>query len=1556
MNVFRGGRRAAPLCIALLAAGCAEERASSPEEPAKIAQIRQEVENDIGDLDFILRQIEIAEDHAAGTPLRELIPSPLLHYGLRTVDGRENNIIRGQESFGSSDRLFPRLTTPFLRAGDPVAIDMDGPGGQQLGDPTSYAQTSGLVFDAHPRIVSNLIVDQTNNNPAAVAAAARVEDSVETPTGDPQNPAETHFFIPNVAPDEGLSAPYNSWFTLFGQFFDHGLDLVAKGGSGTLIVPLQTDDPLYQPGSPLNFMQLTRATNRPGPDGLLGTDDDVHEHLNHTTAFVDQNQTYTSHAAHQLFLREYVLDAWGRPVSNGRLLEGARGGLASWGEVKAQARALLGIELRDADVLSGPLVETDPYGRFVRGPNGLPLLVTTTGSRVEGSRASPRNTDGIVRTGHAFVEDIAHTAVPTGRVPDADAAIGGAGPGTYDDELLAAHLCAGDGRANENIGLTAVHFIFHAEHNRLVEHVKELVLATNNPGYIANWLLPGANQADGIDPLEWNGERIFQAARFGTEMQYQHLVFEEFARKVQPEVNVFGTYDASIDATMVAEFAHTVYRFGHSMLTETMARTNADGTSADLGLIEAFLNPVAFGTNSATGEEYATAAEAAGAIIRGMTRQVGNEVDEFVTDALRNNLLGLPLDLPTINLLRGRDTGVPPLNDARRIFFDASGNSAVRPYANWVDYGLALRNPESLVNFVAAYGTHPSIVSATTLDERRAAAQALVGPPGDFDFMNATGAWAGVETGINLVDFWVGGLAEKQMIFGGLLGPTFNFVFEVQLEKLQDGDRLYYLARTEGLNFLTQLEENSFAELVMRNTDVKHLPFDIFSHPTFIFELANLGTSGAIVDDPATPDVDESAELIRMPDGTVRYTGEEHVVFGGTPGNDRMWGSEGDDTFWGDEGDDWIEGGDGNDSINGGDGDDIITDIFGIDNIKGGRGNDVISAGPGLGDLILAGAGHDFVVGGADPKEVFSGQGNDFVHAGDSADTVFGGEGDDWIEGGDQNDLLQGDNGERFQASPIIGNDVILGQGGDDDYDAESGDDIMVSDGGIERHEGMLGFDWVTYKGAIEPADADLDRTALVPPDVDDIRDRFDEVEGLSGWDLDDLLVGDDETSAELLDPNEESGGLNNALNTSAQIGLISGLQELLGPGVTSFAGGNIILGGNGSDRIAGRGGDDILDGDRWLNVRISIRDAADPSIEIGTADSMKARITGKSGALAGTPDTLTLSAAMFAGTVNPGNLRIVREILTPAPGAFVDTAMFQDVSANYVMTRNPGGSIRVAHIGGDQADGVDTLHNIEMLEFTDGTIPAASITLPTDVVPPAAVTGLTAVAGDATVTLTWSNPADAASVLVLRSTVGAAAAPVETDEQEIVEDGLVNTFGDEEVLNGTTYFYTVFVRDAAGNTSPARSTSATPVDPDTTPPAAPTNFVQTAGNAQVSLTWTNPPGTAGLLLLRSTTRFASSSADTAGQVTLVGGTSTSYLDTGLTNGTTYFYTLFARDAAGNFSAPATVNATPQAPPGGGGIPTDPGGCGCTSGASGADLLAGFLGLAALARVSRRRT
>ena len=176
-----------------------------------------------------------------------------------------------------------------------------------------------------------------------------------------------------------------------------------------------------------------------------------------------------------------------------------------------------------------------------------------------------------------------------------------------------------------------------------------------------------------------------------------------------------------------------------------------------------------------------------------MTRQVGNEIDEFVTSALRNNLLGLPLDLATINLARGRDTGVPSLNAARREFYEATDqNALLKPYESWVDFAGHLKNEASIINFIAAYGTHALITGAD--DGRR---QARRGADASSPVTSDSAAMAHRRRptqstsstrpapmpaaslgGLDNVDLWIGGLAEEIMPFGGMLGSTFNFVFE----------------------------------------------------------------------------------------------------------------------------------------------------------------------------------------------------------------------------------------------------------------------------------------------------------------------------------------------------------------------------------------------------------------------------------------------------------------------------------------------------------------------------------------------------------------------------------------------------------------------------------------------------------------------------------------------------------------------------------------------------------------------------------------------------------
>jgi len=576
------------------------------------------------DLEFILQQIIIAERDAHGENLRDILQNVELPYGLRTVDGTENNLTPTGNAFGAADNTFPRLADSVFRPAE-------------FG--TSYAQTSGTVIDSQPRVISNLIVDQTpfnpltgTGNPAASAAAAQNSGAQGTMSPGLDGKFGTAddtpvLFIPNLSPDVGLSAPFNEWFTFFGQFFDHGLDLVTKGGNGLIFVPLQPDDPLFNPGpdgipntmddSPTNFMIETRATMLPGPDGILGTADDIHEQQNTTTPFVDQNQTYTSHPSHQVFLRAYAIGADGQPHATGKLIEnrglGADGhfgtaddtpigGMATWQVVKAQARDILGINLTDKDVDNVPLLATDQYGNYIRGAHGLPQVVMVTpgadgifgtmddgSTLVEGNRAAPIDLTHAVRTGHQFLIDIAHNAVPVVNAagvlqPDADTDAGNPQPFdpmtgqnlTYDDELLNAHYIAGDGRVNENIGLTAVHSIFHSEHNRLVDQTKDVILQTGDVAFLNQWLLTPVTSIP-LDPstLNWNGERLFQAARFGTEMQYQHLVFEEFARTLVPAVDEFlapNGYDTTIDPSVFAEFAHAVFRLGHSMLTETIDR------------------------------------------------------------------------------------------------------------------------------------------------------------------------------------------------------------------------------------------------------------------------------------------------------------------------------------------------------------------------------------------------------------------------------------------------------------------------------------------------------------------------------------------------------------------------------------------------------------------------------------------------------------------------------------------------------------------------------------------------------------------------------------------------------------------------------------------------------------------------------------------------------------------------------------------------------------------------------------------------------------------------
>jgi len=116
------------------------------------------------------------------------------------------------------------------------------------------------------------------------------------------------------------------------------------------------------------------------------------------------------------------------------------------------------------------------------------------------------------------------------------------------------------------------------------------------------------------------------------------------------------------------------------------------------------------------------------------------------------------------------------------------------------------------------------------------------------------------------------------------------------------------------------------------------------------------------------------------------------------------------------------------------------------------------------------------------------------------------------------------------------------------------------------------------------------------------------------------------------------------------------------------------------------------------------------------------------------------------------------------------------------------------------------------------------------------------------------------------------------------------------------------------GRIDAAAAIAATPpVSGDTVPPAAPISLAASAGQQQVSLSWAanTESDLAGYHVYRSTT-----SGSGYAQITPSLLTSTSFINTGLTGGTTYYYVIRAVDTAGNQSAnSAQASATPTAPP-----------------------------------------
>jgi fibronectin type 3 domain-containing protein len=281
-------------------------------------------------------------------------------------------------------------------------------------------------------------------------------------------------------------------------------------------------------------------------------------------------------------------------------------------------------------------------------------------------------------------------------------------------------------------------------------------------------------------------------------------------------------------------------------------------------------------------------------------------------------------------------------------------------------------------------------------------------------------------------------------------------------------------------------------------------------------------------------------------------------------------------------------------------------------------------------------------------------------------------------------------------------------------------------------------------------------------------------------------------------------------------------------------------------------------------------------------------------------PNSTEASAAPIAPPQPPSGL-----VATPGNGQVALSWTGSSGATSYQIKRatNSGGpygslgtTTGTASVDGSAVNGTTYFYVVSALNG-GGESSNSNQAVATPLAPPAPPTGLSAQAGNARVTLTWNVTANAATYNLKRST--SSGGPYAT-----VQTGITGTSAsDTGLTNDTTYYYVVSGVDVGGEGGNSTEASAKPFSA----PPAPTGLVASARNTQVLLTWNASPNAVSYTVKRG---LAS-----GGPFTPVasGLTLTTTTDSGLTNGTAYYYVVSAINASGESANSTEASATPNA-------------------------------------------
>jgi YHS domain-containing protein len=211
--------------------------------------------------------------------------------------------------------------------------------------------------------------------------------------------------------------------------------------------------------------------------------------------------------------------------------------------------------------------------------------------------------------------------------------------------------------------------------------------------------------------------------------------------------------------------------------------------------------------------------------------------------------------------------------------------------------------------------------------------------------------------------------------------------------------------------------------------------------------------------------------------------------------------------------------------------------------------------------------------------------------------------------------------------------------------------------------------------------------------------------------------------------------------------------------------------------------------------------------------------------------------------------------------------------------------------------------------------VPSAASSPVIPVTVPGAPTGLGATPGNTTVALKWTVPTSNGGSPITGYNVYEGTRSGGESTTPVNRTTLITTTGYTVtgLTNGTTYYFTVEAVNALGSSAASNQASATPA----TVPGAPTGLSATRGNTTVALSWRAPSSNGGSAITGYNVYEGTTSG---GESTVAVNTSPvtgpSYTANGLTNGTTYYFTVKAVNAAGSSAASNQASATPATVPG----------------------------------------